>query len=402
MNAPRLSLIIPSDVPAIREQIPIAPAYGNIDPSTLVIAGDLAFIDIETTGVDPDADAIIEIGVVRFRNGVVDVFHSLVNPGFPIPPTSSAVNGITDEMVKNAPRIEELAPRIRAMVDGAYRGAHNANFEALFVDPILGEVPDPKKWVCSLRLARHLMPEAPAFGNNVLRYWLKTKPKSEGLGPHRAIDDVYVSLETVWHLYSLAQKRALSTLEQIRALCHEIIFTTTMNFGVHAGKDFKDIPSSWFRWALGLIPGKEGLTDMDDDLRASLERELAIPNRLDPAVVPADVMNYGKAHQGKPMSKVPMAYLEWMERDSPRCSPEIREGVRVELARRRAENPQPVTIPTPVPPHVDASPARSTVAKLTQSVAVATNSHVDDVQLVLDDIVKPVLAAATRRRRHAA
>ena len=143
MNSP--TQIIQSDAPAIRELIPAAPAYGNIDPATLAIAGDLAFIDTETTGIDPDADAIVEIAIVRYRNGVPDVFHSLVNPGFPIPPTASAVHHITDDDVRDAPTMAELTPRIRELLDGAHRSAHNAGFDALFVDPILGEDAGPEE-----------------------------------------------------------------------------------------------------------------------------------------------------------------------------------------------------------------------------------------------------------------
>ncbi len=67
---------------------------------------DYVVFDLETTGVSVAKDDIIEISAVRGRNGqIVDTFSTLVNPGRPIPADATAVNGITDEMVKDAPEI---------------------------------------------------------------------------------------------------------------------------------------------------------------------------------------------------------------------------------------------------------------------------------------------------------
>lgn len=71
-------------------------------------------VDTETTGLGPDA-RICEIGVVQMRFGlVVDAWSSLVNPGIPIPPEATAVHGITNDMVANAPTISQLRPEIDA------------------------------------------------------------------------------------------------------------------------------------------------------------------------------------------------------------------------------------------------------------------------------------------------
>ena len=61
-------------------------------------------IDIETTGLDPQADAIIEIGAVRFNGHRVEgEWITLINPNRPIPPLITGLTGITNEMVRNAP-----------------------------------------------------------------------------------------------------------------------------------------------------------------------------------------------------------------------------------------------------------------------------------------------------------
>jgi DNA polymerase-3 subunit epsilon len=60
-------------------------------------------LDLETTGLNPDKDAIIEVGAVKFRDGeIVEEFTTLVNPGRPIPPEITMITGITDRDVITA------------------------------------------------------------------------------------------------------------------------------------------------------------------------------------------------------------------------------------------------------------------------------------------------------------
>jgi len=66
-------------------------------------------LDIETTGLDPQRDAILEIGMVRFSGRRVESEYSqLINPGRPIPPLITQLTGITNEMVRNAPPIKAV------------------------------------------------------------------------------------------------------------------------------------------------------------------------------------------------------------------------------------------------------------------------------------------------------
>lgn len=71
-------------------------------------AKDYVVFDLETTGLSPETDEIIEISGIKVRNGQVDSdFSTLVNPGRPIPYSATNINGITDEMVRNAPMLKE-------------------------------------------------------------------------------------------------------------------------------------------------------------------------------------------------------------------------------------------------------------------------------------------------------
>lgn len=356
----------------------LPPTSGNIDPSTLpFFMEDWAYLDTETTGIDPEVDKIVEIAIVRYRAGVREEFHTLVDPQMHIPATASAVHHITDATIAEAkargeaPTIDEIADKVIEMLDGAHVYSHNAKFDEPFVDGELGVPVDPKSWTCTVRLSRHLFPEAPAHGNQVLRYWLKTSPKSAGLGPHRGIDDVYTSEENTYHLWVAAAKRGLTTQAQLLDLSNEPLITTTMTFGKHAGKDFKDIPSHYFEWCLG----PEGKKDMDEDMRLSMELELQRPGRTEDderiaaeeraKVVAATTMEFGNEHRGKPMDMVPTGYLEWIEGSRPRCSVEVMAGVELELKRRRASaTTAPASAPRPAAAPVPASPTRTAFDRL--------------------------------------
>jgi len=88
----------------------------------------LAFIDLETTGVNLGHDRIVEIAIVKIlTDGTRSVKRKLINPEISIPPTSSAVHGITDEMVKDAPTFKQLAQEIKQMLDGCDLAGYNSN-----------------------------------------------------------------------------------------------------------------------------------------------------------------------------------------------------------------------------------------------------------------------------------
>ncbi len=80
----------------------------------------LCFFDLEATGVNPLEDRIVDVCVLRREpDGTETVFSSLVNPGVPIPPDSTAIHKITDEMVKDQPRFSDLADKLQELFKGA-------------------------------------------------------------------------------------------------------------------------------------------------------------------------------------------------------------------------------------------------------------------------------------------
>jgi DNA polymerase-3 subunit epsilon len=88
----------------------------------------IAFIDLETTGINLGTDRIVEIAIVKIlTDGTRSVKRKLINPGIPIPKNSSDIHGITDEMVKDAPTFRQAAQELKQMLDGCDLGGYNSN-----------------------------------------------------------------------------------------------------------------------------------------------------------------------------------------------------------------------------------------------------------------------------------
>ena len=123
--------------------------------------------DLETTGINPSTDKIVEIGAVRFfGSDPIEGFGYLINPEISIPTEASSVNGITDEMVKNKPRIEEVLGLFSDFCGDLPLVAHNASFDFKF---LLNDVKKyksraPKGFVLdTLSLSRKVYPGMPNY-----------------------------------------------------------------------------------------------------------------------------------------------------------------------------------------------------------------------------------------------
>ena len=98
----------------------------------------LVALDIETTGLDPQNDKIIEVGAVRFSGSQIqDELNSLINPGKRIPPFISQLTGITDAMVRGAPAIEEVLDQITGFTGDAPIVGHNVKFDLSFLTSVI-------------------------------------------------------------------------------------------------------------------------------------------------------------------------------------------------------------------------------------------------------------------------
>ena len=117
--------------------------------------------DLETTGFSAKFGGITEFGAVKLKNGEeIDRLDMFINPGMPIPPRVTKLTHITNEMVKDAPTIEEALPKIKAFFGEDIIAAHNANFDIGFLNENCkkcGFEPITNPLIDSLALARAIM-----------------------------------------------------------------------------------------------------------------------------------------------------------------------------------------------------------------------------------------------------
>ncbi len=124
----------------------------------------IAALDVETTGLDPKNDAIIEIAIVHMRAGEVEEsWSSLVHPGRPIGPDAQRITGITDADVADAPRFADVAEETAARLEGRAILAYNLAFDREFVERALDaggrQWPEKAVLLDPLILARGLFPD---------------------------------------------------------------------------------------------------------------------------------------------------------------------------------------------------------------------------------------------------
>lgn len=94
----------------------------------LKLSRPLAFIDLETTGINVASDRIIEIFILKVNpDGTNHKKHKLLNPEMAIPPATSAIHGITDDRVKDAPTFKEVANELKQFIDVADISGFNSN-----------------------------------------------------------------------------------------------------------------------------------------------------------------------------------------------------------------------------------------------------------------------------------
>ena len=157
-------------------------------PGDMPLDGEFVAFDLETTGLDARADAIIEIGAVRVRDGkVVDRFASFADPGRPLSAKTVSLTGITDERLRGAPAPEDAVDAFLDWAGDAPLCAHNAAFDTGFLREYCarsGRRFDPL-YFDTLVLAQYLCPKLP-------NHKLDTVAGALGLPPfrhHRACDD---------------------------------------------------------------------------------------------------------------------------------------------------------------------------------------------------------------------
>lgn len=106
----------------------------GFEPTTAWATATFVVLDFETTGLDPEIDRVIEVGVACFRGGELEELRNwMVNPGIPIGEESKAITGITDEMVADAPDFGGVWAEVRTFLEGRIPVAYNHAFDSRFL-----------------------------------------------------------------------------------------------------------------------------------------------------------------------------------------------------------------------------------------------------------------------------
>lgn len=179
---------------------------------------DLPFVvvDIETTGSVAGRDGITEIALVAVRAGRIEKrWRSFVNPFQPIPVFITQLTGITDDMVRDAPRPAEVLPLVVEFVGDAVLVGHNVRFDAHFIDRELcrhGHPPLTNVCIDTLALARRTIAEVPNYKLGTLSHELGMDVERH----HRALADATATAQLLVHCVKRLEDCAVFTLGSLR------------------------------------------------------------------------------------------------------------------------------------------------------------------------------------------
>ena len=161
----------------------------------------LVVIDCETTGLNVSNNKITEVAAIRYENDFTPTiaFATLVNPGKPIPDEASAINGITDEMVEDAPTFTSIREQLQDFIEGCNIMGHNLEFDIKFLYAAGLYFDTNVKYYDMLPLAQKVLERGTVVTNHKLdtlcRYY-KIKRGSA----HRALSDCYAEALVFEHL----------------------------------------------------------------------------------------------------------------------------------------------------------------------------------------------------------
>jgi len=180
-----------------------------VPPTDQPLAGEIACVDLETTGGHAVRDRVIEAGIVLLRDGaVVGEYSTLVNPGIRIPYAIQQFTGITEAMVADAPPFAEVADELMARLEGRLFVAHNARFDYGFLRSEFRRLGRRFRApvLCTVRLSRALTPDIRGHNLDAVmqRYGIACDARHRALGDARVLADFLRIARERWPADQLA------------------------------------------------------------------------------------------------------------------------------------------------------------------------------------------------------
>lgn len=262
--------------------------------NNLHIERPLAFIDVETTGLNPYSDRIVELSILKIHPNGTNEYHSrTINPGIPIPPDATAIHGITDEDVANKPQFSQYAKSIRDFLEGC----DIAGFNIIRFDLPFLEAEFARANVRFSRQGRYLIDSQIIYHQRDPRDLQAAYQKycgKEMVNAHRAEEDAKASAEILEGQLEMYEDLPRD-VAGLCALCYQV------------REDYID-PEGKFIWLDGEV-----------------------------------VCNFGKKHRGRQLKDIAMqdpSYLSWIAGAD--FSAEVREIAIKALNGEFPEPPEPV------------------------------------------------------------
>lgn len=181
------------------------------------IEGEYVVFDLETTGLSPVKDRIIEIGAVRLKDGkITDTFSCFVNPDIHIPEMITEITGINDEMVSEAGRIEQVLPEFVDFCQNAVLVAHNSKFVISFIRENMQRQGQNVDFtvIDTLNLSRLLLDSSKGFTLSTIADTLAIPVGNL----HRAVDDSELTAKVFLSLLERLNDKGIRNLRELNAM----------------------------------------------------------------------------------------------------------------------------------------------------------------------------------------
>lgn len=217
----------------------------------------LLVADTETTGPTPD-DRICEVAWLHIDEdlNILEEFSSRIDPQRRISHAASGIHGITNDMVEDAPTIEEYFGQVlEAIPERVFFIGHRIDFDRRYLDPMFPEVVGG---LCTLRLSRKYLPNAEDHKLQTLAY-------QYGLfrgNAHSALDDARTCYDLLKFIVDISEKPLLHLIEESKS----DQWVDVMPFGKHKGVKMTELDRGYARWALS------NMKDLDRDLEYTFTR----------------------------------------------------------------------------------------------------------------------------------
>ena len=233
----------------------------------------LIFFDTETTG-NTEKDFLVQIAYKDGNNN----FTGLYKPPVKIPPEASAVHHITNKMVENKSSFKDSGDlqKIKKLFEDkdSIVVAHNAPFD---LNIIGREGITPNKFICTLRVARHLDPEGKIDRYNLqyLRYFLEIEVDAtahDAMGDVLVLEKLYERLEKkIMETENLSKEKAIEKMVEISS--HPSLLRS-FNFGKHLGKTIEEVLAVDRGYLVWLLAQKLESDQIDEDWIYTLKYHL--------------------------------------------------------------------------------------------------------------------------------